>query len=71
MEASDMLKMKKGSRIKVKTFFFGSEFISDLVENTKEGFLKEFDKDSEYCRWTDLNGVEQPYVHINSIELID
>lgn len=71
MEASDMLKMKDGSRIKVKTFFFGSEFISDLVENTKEGFLKEFDKDSEYCRWTDLNGVEQPYVHINSIELID
>ena len=66
-----MLKMKKGSKIKVKTFFFGSEFISDLVENTKEGFLKEFDKDSEYCRWTDLNGVEQPYVHINSIELID
>lgn len=71
MEASDMLKMKKGSKIKVKTFYFGSEFISDLVENTKEGFLKEFDKDSEYCRWTDLNGVEQPYVHINSIELID
>ena len=72
MKAADMLKMKDGSRIKVKTFFFGSEFISDLVEkNTKEGFLKEFDKDSEYCRWTDLNGVEQPYVHINSIELID
>ena len=71
MEASDMLKMKGGSRIKVKTFFFGSEFISDLVENTKEGFLKEFDKDSEYCKWTDLNGIEQPYVHINSIELID
>ena len=71
MEASDMLKMKKGSRIKVKTFFFGSEFISDLVENTKEGFLKEFDKDSEYCRWTDLHGDAHPYVHINSIELID
>lgn len=71
MEASDMLIMKEGSRIKVKTFYFGSELISDLVDNTKEGFLKEFDKDSEYCRWTDLNGVEQPYVHINSIELID
>lgn len=70
MKAADMLKMKEGSKIKVKTFYFGSELISDLVENTKEGFLKEFDKDSEYCRWTDLNGIEQPYVHINSIELI-
>jgi hypothetical protein len=71
MKAADMLKMKEGSKIKVKSFYFGSELISDLVENTKEGFLKEFDKDSEYCRWTDLNGIEQPYVHINSIELID
>ena len=71
MEASDMLKMKEGSKIRVKIFYFGSELISDLVDNTKEGFLKEFYKDSEYCRWTDLNGVEQPYVHINSIELID
>lgn len=71
MEASDMLKAKKGSKIRVKTFCFGSEFISDLIENTKEGILLEMHKETEYCRWTDNDGIEQPYVHINSIELID
>jgi hypothetical protein len=71
MKASDMLKAKNGSKIRVKTFCFGSELISDLKEDTKEGIFLEMHKESEYCRWTDNDGVEQPYVHINTIELID
>lgn len=69
MKAEDMLKARKGSRITVKTFFFASEFVADLQDNTTEGILGDFDKDSEYCSWTDLNGNKKPHVHINCVEL--
>lgn len=71
MKAADMLKMKVDSKIRVTISYFESELASSLKDHKKDGILKEFNKDSEYCRWVDLDGNKQPHVHISSVELID
>ena len=71
MKAEDMLKMKVDSKIRVTMFYFESELASSMKEHKTDGYLKEFDKDSEYCSWVDLNGNRRPHVHINCIELVD
>lgn len=70
MKAEDLDIAQSGDKIRVRTFFFPTEFVADLKDNTTEGILKDFNKDSEYCAWTNLEGVQQPHVHISSVELI-
>jgi hypothetical protein len=54
----------------VTTGSFASELAGSLSTRTIKGIITEFDEESGYVNWTDLNNNPQPCVNINCVSFI-
>ena len=63
-------KLTAGTKIVITFAYFGSELASSLKIAEVEGIFKEVDNKSRYVKWTDLDGKEQPTVHLGNIRIL-
>lgn len=65
-----MITIKLPCKAYITTGVFTSNLASSLSLNTTKGIITEFDEQSGYVNWTDLNNNPQPCVNINCVSFI-